>query len=418
MDKLFNSHWFVKIISFFIALMLFTMVNMDNISSQPGGVLPTISPATYTLEEVEVTVIYDEENYAIIDKTEHVQVNLRGPQSEIMLFQLTRPSYEVFVDVTEREEGVHTLNIQHRGFPSDLTVSIVPQFARVELQEKQTVSFPVQVDLLNSSDVKEGYTVGTPIVTPVNVDVTAARSLVSQVAVAKAFVDVAGADKLIEEAAPIKLYDENGQELFLAVEPAVVDVRVPVTSPNREVPTKVTRTGELEEGLSIQEVDIDPAEVTIFGPTEIIENINVLDVGTLDLSEITESGTYEMTVPIPAGVEQVSPETVNVTVIIAAEEMEELADVPIEVVGASDGHTVTFEGANERVMSLTARGTEELLERLTLADIQAFIDVSDLAEGDHTVDIQINGPANIRFSSSETTIPITIRNEVFEGENE
>lgn len=393
------------------------MVNMDNLSSQPG-VLPAISPATYTLEEVEVEVFYDEENYAIIDKTEHVQVNLKGPQSVLTLFQVMRPTYEIFVDVTEREEGVHTLNVQHRGFPSELTVSVVPQFVRVELQEKQTVSLPVQVDLINSSEVEEGYTVGTPIVTPVNVDVTAARSLVSEVASAKAFVDVAGVDKMVEEAVPIKLYDESGQELFLPVNPAVVDVRVPVTSPNRAVPTKVTRTGELEAGLSIQEVKIEPAEVTIYGPTEIVERMNVIEVGELNLSELTESGTYEMTVPVPPGVERVSPETVNVTVTVAAEDTQEMTNVPVEVMGARDGQIVTFAGANKKEMTLIAKGTAALLAKLSLADIQAFVDVSDLPEGDHTVDVQINGPANIRFSSNERTIPITIRNDVFEGENE
>lgn len=393
------------------------MVNMDSISSQPG-VLPTISPATYTLEEVEVAVLYDEENYAITDQTEHVQVNLRGPQSEITLFQLSRPSYEVFVDVTDRGEGVHTLSVQHRGFPSDLTVSIVPQFARVELQEKQTVSFPVQVDLLNTNEVEEGYKVGTPIVTPVNVEVRAARSLVSQVAEAKAYVDVSGVDKVVEEAAPVKLYDENGQELDIPVEPAVVNVKVPVTSPNRNLPTQVSRTGELQEGLSVQEVEIEPAEVTVYGPLEIIDSLNVIGVGTLDLREVNETGTYEMTVPVPAGVERVSPETVNVTVVTAEEQTKEMTDVPVEVVGANDGQIVTFDGADNKVITLTSRGSEALLERMSLADIQAYVDVSDLPEGKHVVEIQINGPPNIRFSPSENTIPITIRNEVSEGENE
>ncbi|GAE37130.1 CdaR family protein [Halalkalibacter akibai] len=407
MDKLFNSHWFVKIISFFIAVMLFTMVNIDNLTSQPGGVLPTINPA-YTLEDVELTVLYDEENYTIIDKTEHVQVNLRGPQAQLTLFQLSRPSYEVFVDVTDRGEGVHTLSVQHRNFPSELTVSIVPQYVRVELQEKQTVSFPVQVDIINSNEVEEGYTVGTPIVTPINVDVTAARSLVGEVSVVKAFVDVAGADKTIEETTPVKLYDADGKELFLSVDPQVVDVRVPITSPNRTVPAKVTRSGELPEGISINSVTITPEELTIYGPTDIIDRMNVVDVGTIDLSQLTETQTVEMTVPTPPGVERVVPETVSVTVSISVEETEDFTDVPVEVIGGRTEETVTFNGNLNRSISITAKGSEELLSKLTLSDIQAFIDVSDLQPGEHEVDIQVNGPPNIRFALAETRVPIQI----------
>jgi YbbR domain-containing protein len=411
MDKLFNSHWFVKIISFFIALMLFTMVNIDNMASQPG-VLPSISPASYTLEDVELSVYYDEENYAITDKTEHVQVNLKGPQSSLTLFQLTRPSYEVFVDVRERGEGVHTLSVQHRNFPSDLSVSIVPQYVRVELQDKQTVSFPVQVDIINSSEVEEGYTVGTPIVSPLNVDVTAARSLVAEVHEVKAYVDVAGADRAIEETTPVRLYDEDGNELTLSVDPQVVDVKVPITSPNRTVPGKVTRTGELPDGVSINEVRIEPEELTVYGPRDVIDRMNVVEVGTLDLSQLTESQTIEMEVPIPPGVERVTPETVSVSVSISTEEEQEFTDIPVEVIGGRDGEEITFNGDETRELAITARGAEQLLAKLTETDIQAFVDVSDLSSGEHEIEVQINGPPNIRFDSAETTIPIEIRSRI------
>lgn len=416
MDKLFNSNWFVKLISFFIALMLFTMVNLDNFTSQPG-VLPTVSSANYTLDEVEVHVVYDEENYAIIDQTKNVKVNLRGPQKDITLFQLTRPTYEVYVDVTGREEGVHTVTVEHKGFPKELSVSIVPQFAQVVLEEKQTISLPVQVELEGEEEVEKGYTVGTPIVTPKNVDVTAARSIVSKVADAKVRIDVSGANKMIEEAVPVVLYDERGQELDVPVEPAVVDVRVPITSPNRTVPTKVTRIGELMEGLSIQEIQMEPSEVAIYGPSALIERLKVIEVGDLNLDEIKESGTYELKVKVPAGVEQVSPESVKVTVIIGTEEEKELADIPVEVIGISDGQAITFKHEQDKSLVVTAKGTAELLEKLTAADVQAFVDVSDLSEGEYKVPIEFNGPSNIRLSAANQTISIIISNDSFEGEN-
>ncbi len=407
MDKLFNSHWFVKIISFFIALMLFTMVNLDNFNNKPG-VLPT-SSANYTIDELEVKVIYDEENYAVIDQTKTVKVNLRGAQSDITLFQLTRPKYEVYVDVTGREEGAHTVTVEHRGFPKELTVSIVPQFAQVVLEEKQTVSLPVQVELKGEDEVEEGYTVGTSLVTPVNVDVTAARSIVSKVASAKVFIDVTGANKTIEETVPIVLYDASGLELELPVEPAVVDVRVPVTSPNRSVPTKVTRIGELMSGLSIEEIQVEPAEVTIYGPRELIERLNVVEIGELNLGELTESGTYEMRVKVPPGVEQVSPETVNVTVTVGEEKTMDLEQIPIEIMGLSEGKTVVFASESDKTVTVIAKGTASSLAKLTETDIQAFIDVSELSEGEHQVPIEFNGPANIRLSANERTIPIVIK---------
>ncbi|WP_231686895.1 CdaR family protein [Bacillus sp. JCM 19034] len=49
---------------------------------------------------------------------------------------------------------------------------------------------PVQVEFLNEGDVKEGYSLGTPIVSPVNVEVTAARDQVAELKHARAYIDV------------------------------------------------------------------------------------------------------------------------------------------------------------------------------------------------------------------------------------
>ncbi|MCK0473765.1 YbbR-like domain-containing protein [Halalkalibacter sp. APA_J-10(15)] len=407
MDKLFNNHWFVKMIAFFIALMLFTMVNIDDMTNQ-AGLLPT-NQATYTLEEVELSVLYNDEVYELIDYHEHVQVTLKGPQTSITLFQLARGSYEVIADVSDRGEGAHTVSIEHRGFPSDLSVTVDPQYVRVELQEKQTVSLPVQVEFMNEDDVVEGYSLGTPIVSPVNIEVTAARDQVSQVKHARAYIDVSEADQTIEDAAPVQLYDENGNELDLEVEPAVVDITVPVTSPNRTVPTRVTRVGDLPEGMSIDELEIEPEEVTIYGPLEVIDNINVISVGELDLSDLDESQTIEMTIPLPNGVESVSPEIATVEVSIAEEETEEFENISIDLIGGSDEDEVTFMDDIEPSTTVIAQGAADLLERMTADDIQAFVDVSQLSRGEHDVDIQINGPPHIRFQIMDETIPVQIQ---------
>ncbi len=383
------------------------MVNIDDMTNQTG-LLPT-NQATYTLEEVELSVLYNEEVYELIDYPEHVQVTLKGPQTSITLFQLARGSYEVVADVSDRGEGAHTVSVEHRGFPSDLSVSVEPQYVRVELQEKQTVSLPVQVEFMNEDEVVEGYSLGTPIVSPVNVEVTAARDQVSQVKHARAFIDVSGADQTIEDAAPVQLYDENGNELDLEVEPAVVDITVPVTSPNRTVPTRVTRVGDLPEGMSIDELEIEPEEVTIYGPLEIIDNINVISVGELDLSDLDESQTIEMTIPLPNGVESVSPEIATVQVSIAEEETEEFENIPIDLIGDSDEDEVTFMDGIEPSTTVIAQGAADLLARMTADDIQAFVDVSQLSRGEHDVDVQINGPPHIRFQLRDETIPVQIQ---------
>ncbi len=402
-NKLFENHWFIKIISFFIALMLFLMVNQDNLNNQPTAVTPPMATSSYTLEDVQLTAYYDEDRFAITEISESVQVNLRGPQSIITLLQISRPSYEVFVDLTEREAGVHHVNIEHKGFPNELSVSIVPQFTRVVIQEKKTVSIPVEVDLVNQEEVAEGYSVGTPIVTPVNVEITAAEELIDQVAIAKAYVDVRDANETIEKAVPIKIYDHFGNELHLDVEPSVVDVKVPITSPFKTVPIKISREGTLPDGLSIDSIQYEPREVTIFGPQNVINDISLIEGIVLDLSTITENQTVQLDIPRPRGVERIEPNTVEVTIELTEEATRTIDDVPLEVTGISEGYEVEIVEPATELISVMIRGADELIERVTREELQAFIDVSQLTPGEHDIEIQIVGPQNMVF---ETEIPI------------
>lgn len=386
------------------------MVNLDNINNQPG-LLPTLSSSTHTVGEVPLTVYYDEENYSLIDQTETVQVTLTGSQTSIQMFQMMRPSYEVFVDVTAQEEGTHTLQVEHRGFRNDVTVAIVPEYARVVLQEKQTYSLPVTVELVNEEEVEEGYSVGTPIVTPVNVTVKAARDAVAEVATAKAYVNISEADGPVEDTVPVKLYDRNGNELSLETEPSIVEVKVPITSPNKTVPIKITREGELPDDLSLESLVVEPREVTIFGSAEVIDEIDVLEGIILELSELEDGEPVELEIPLPEGIEQVEPETILVTPTISEKVDREFEDISLEIVGESAGTTVSLASGEPSTITVLARGALSRLEELTREDIQVFIDVSQEGEGEHEVDVQVNGPRDFAFVASQNTITVNIRLE-------
>ncbi|WP_078551215.1 YbbR-like domain-containing protein [Bacillus alkalicellulosilyticus] len=408
MNKLFENRWFLKIFAFFIALMLFLMVNLDNLHNQPGAVLPPISEGTFQIEDVKLDAIFDEERFAIMEMTESVQVNLRGQQSSIMMFQLARPSYEVYVDLSGKEAGVHHVPIQYRNFPGDLSVSIQPQTARVILQEKKTVSIPVEVDIVNEGEIAEGYSIGTAIVNPVNVEITAAEDLIDQVAIAKVYVDVAGADETIEKGAPVKIYDHAGNELHLDVDPAVVDVRVPITSPFKSVPYKISREGQLPQGVSISSIVSTPKEVTIYGPQDVLNEISVLEGITLNLDDLTESQTVELAVPVPDGVESVEPGFIEVTIELTEEESITMESMPIEITGTPATTIVAFVEPEFEEVSLTIRGAQSLLEKIRPEDIQIYIDVSQLAPGEHEVPIQVVGPQNLVFTPSQTTVKVSV----------
>ena len=407
MDKMFNSRWFVKVVSFFIALMLYTMVNMDSTVTNQPGVLP-ITNNSHTLEKVELNVYFNEEEFAITEAPEFVQVNLKGPQNLLTVLQITRPTYEVFVDLRNLEAGTHYLTVEHQGFPKELSVAIQPQTVKVTMEEKRTISLPVEIDLLNQSEVSEGYTVGIPIANPNSVEITAAESIIQQVSFVKGFIDVTGASQTINKTIPIKVYDRLGNELQLAINPPVVDVKVPITSPNKDVPLKLNRVGELQEGLSIRSIRAEPSEVTIFGPLSIIGEIEYIDTIDIDMALISENSTMEVEVPIPEGVEKVSPERVTVFIEVEKAEQIELEGVAVDIIGLPDRMEAIFVSPDNGRINVTIKGALSTIQRLRTDDIRAYIDLNQLSIGEHVVPLQINGPQNVTFDKSPKEVKVVI----------
>ncbi|PYZ91910.1 hypothetical protein CR194_17050 [Salipaludibacillus keqinensis] len=396
MDKLFNKSWFIKVSSLVIAFMLFLMVNMDNAGNQPGGI-PGVTDGSRVLEEVDLHYYYDDENYVLTEGPEFVQVTLRGPQTALTMAQVNQAQQELYVDLAGKEAGVHYERVQHRGFPADLSLSVVPMTVRVTLQEKQTASFPVDVELENEGQIEEGYVVGTPEVNPSSVDVTAAQGLIEQIATARANVDISDRNSSFEDSVPVVFYDQNGNDLGLNADPPAVEVHVPITSPNKEVPIRIGRDGELPDGVAIDSISTQPESVTIFGPVNVINEISFIDLSSIDLTEITNDTSFELTVPVPEGVERVEPETITVEVEATEEAEREFSDFQITVEGLEDGQAVEFLSPEDGLFDFIVKGSSSALERLDRGDLEASIDVEDLSEGEHELTLDINGPQNLRF---------------------
>lgn len=406
LDKLFNKNWFIKLTSLVIAIMLFFMVNMDNPVNEPGG-FPG-AEGSRVLEEVDLEVYYDEGNYVLTEVPESVQVNLRGPQSLLVQAHITQGQQELFIDLEGKGAGVHYERVQHKGFPSNLTVSIVPMTVKVTIQEKQTVSFPVEIELLNEGEIGEGYVVGTPSVTPSSVDVTAAQGMIEQIGLVRVAVNLSRRNTAFTESVPVSIYDKNGNEMELTANPPAVEVDIPITSPNKEVPIRIGRDGELPNGVAIESISTNPESITIFGPVDVINDISFIDLSSINLNEITINENFELEVPVPDGVEKVEPETITVEVEATQEENREFSEFEIEVIGLQNDQSVDIISPEQGVLDLVVQGSPDALERLERQDLQASIDVEGLSAGEYEAGLSINGPQDLRFQQSDMIISFTI----------
>ncbi|MFZ4453812.1 CdaR family protein [Salibacterium aidingense] len=406
MDRLFNNPWFVRLVSLLIAVMLYTMVNMDNVSNQPG-VLPDSEESSYTVNNVEVEVYYNEEEYEVVDEPETVNVELSGPQTSIMLFQLSRPSFEVYADLEEQGAGVHNVRLQHRDFPADLDVSINPRVVSIELQEQKTVSYPVEIDVNNEDETEEGYSLGEAEASPEEVNIKAPQSVHEEIERVRAEVDAAGVNEAVETEADVIAYDADGNEVDVPIEPETVTISLPVDSPNARVPISLSRQGTLPDDLSIVSLDIEPTEATIYGPADVMEEINTLEA-VLNLTQIEENGTLEIPIKVPEGIEQVDPEAIEVAVEVGEQEERTMEDIPITIDNIPDSYSYTVLDPDELTTGVTVYGSASVLDNLDQGDISLSADWEDAEDNDSpaVLPLQTNGPTEVRIEPDIDEIEI------------
>ncbi|QQK78997.1 hypothetical protein HUG20_03155 [Salicibibacter cibi] len=434
MDKLFNNRWFLRFFSLVIATMLFLMVNMDDMGSQPG-VFPVTNSEQLTVEDVELGVYYDDEQYAIVEMEDTVDIQLSGTQSALNLFQVTSPNYEVYVDLEDLGPGVHNVNVEHRDFPAGVDVSTEPESVQVTLEEREMTTLPVEIEFMNENELPEGYTLGEPEVTPEEVEVQGASSQLQDIDSLQAYIDVGGAEETIYETVEVTVYGPYGEVLDFAVDPNTVDAVVPITPPSEEVPLEVETEGTLDEDVELVDLSVEPETATIYGDLDIINDISAVEAGPIDLSGITESETMEMDIDMPDEVRYIQPETANVQVIVEDAEVDEAdenedenneeeteeqdtqtLDLPLQMDNVPEEVQVT--DTEEELLNVTVEGDEEELDDLSEEDVRLYIDFDELDdenldEGDeasYEMQLEVEGPSNFMYEPEMESVEVEITN--------
>ena len=386
MDNWFKSKWFIRFISLAFAVVLYLFVNNLNHTGADSAI-PGRTTETETLNDVPVEIKIDSENYVVSGVPEFVTVSISGTPSVLKPITVQR-NFDVFVDLEGLEEGEHTVEIEH-NINNDLAVFIEPKTVDIFIEERATAEFPVSVDFINQDKLPQGYELGSYELNPTVVSITSSRSIIDEIGVVKVFVDVTGLEESINNReVPVNVYDTQGNELKVRIEPETVVVSAEVNNPSKTVKLEVPTKGDLEEGYSILSISANLEEVEVFARSEILEGITSISTEELDLSEIKESGTYEVGLALPEGVNVPEVETIEVSVEI--EETKVLENLGIEVTGHENGQEVRFTNADEA--NITLVGNQSILSGVTADDFNLYVDLDGLDVGEHMVPIEIDGP--------------------------
>lgn len=405
MDKLFQNKWAIRVISLILALTLYFFVNLEANSEQnESRVDPGNASETQVLEDVPLDIKIDAENYVVSGVPEVVSVTLEGKRSSLAPIVRLR-NFDVIVDLTDYEEGDHTVTLEYEGLPENVTAYIEPKEIDVTIESRATEQFGVDIDLVNEDKLPVGYELGEPEITPETVTLVSSREQIEQVAMVKAFVDVRDLKESIRnKEVPIVVYDAQGNDMNVRVEPETVTISIPVERPSKTVDLNLETKGDLPNDIEIKNMEI-PSEIEIFGKKELLSEIDQISTEELDMSKIENSGKQKVALDFPDGI---TSNDDKVDVDIELEQTKQFKEVPIEVIG-KDESDVRFVKPKDPEIEVTIKGSDETLKKVNEEDVKATIDLSGLEEGEHKVDVQLEGPEDVTLKAEPKEVTVEVK---------
>lgn len=325
MEKIYNNPWFMKIVALAFAILLFTYVNSSNNRGQTTSSVDGLSATTTdTILEVPIVVEIDQDNYYVTGFPETVSVEISGPSSIVLNTKTTKNFDIVATDLDSLGVGTHTIELVAEGLSPQLEYKVKPEEVTITIEEKKVETFSVDVEF-NESLIEDEFEVGTPTVDYETVELTGTASIIDQVAEVKVVVNAEeGVTEDIVQTLPIIVSDAEGKKLDVELNPSEITVNIPVDPTMKEVPIVLNQTGTADADLNY-ELGISnqsATSVVVQATNELLSNLSSYPVD-IDVTDITETTTQLIELPLLDGVTTIDPEKINVTITVTEKNSQE-----------------------------------------------------------------------------------------------
>lgn len=380
---------------------------------------PTVTVSYTTNVTVENASAVTEMNkcYEVLNGTNTVTFAVTAKRS--VLNKLEDTDFTAVADMNrmivneEGDEANVPIEITSKRSNSSLKYNGKNKYLEVSLEDLMKRRFIITAD--TSGKVADGYALGEVTVTNPNVlNVSGPASIVNKIDSVVATIDVEGMSMNLSDNVIPALYDADGQEIDttkLKLSNTTVTISAKILSV-KEIPLVFSTAGAPYGDYRVVEISSKPETVKVKGSSTILNPLSSLTIpgDVLNVSGAREdiTTTIDISEYLPDGVELVnaSDATVTVTVRIEAYESKKfnLNTSQITVDGLDTNHDLSFE---QSTVDVTVSGLKDNLNVLTVSQLSASIDVTDLGVGTHQVNLELSlDEDNYAYQTITVTVEI------------
>ncbi|MFA5575865.1 MAG: CdaR family protein [Tissierellaceae bacterium] len=326
-----------------------------------------------------------------------ISVRVNGRKTEMAKFMQNASKYiRASVDLSGYGEGQVKVpvNVYLEDFP-DL---------RIERYEPSEILFtfdrlidrPKEVTIKTTGSLASNYILGDIMPKTHTVVLKGPRSWVNEVAEVVAVVGLDGRKEDGYPTVPIKLIDDEGNEVRgVEFEPTVIDLVVPVYR-TTTLPIELRTENQLPDNYEIVDIVIYPNQIGLKGDNG-ITSLTSVQTNAIDINSLIDNPNIEVDLDLPPNISLVNPKekiSVYVNIQETATSTFEYSLEEVNMKNLAVGLDIDEEDLTKTIKVLV-KGSIDLMDNIGKEDLEPYIDLNLLGEGEHWVTPSFNIPAGI-----------------------
>ncbi len=304
MRNFFRSNNFYKILSIVLAFILWFYVN-----ERQNPVAEHVINVPLEIQNLSTELVVSE-------KPDTVQVRFKGRHQVV---EKTAPrEFNAYVDLKKASVGNNLLPVSVNAPDTVELVEVYPDKVNIVVEKVSEIQIPLVVEQKGST--APTYISLDPIVRPTKVSVSGPQHILEELGEAYVAVELQQQKTNYSEWLPVKVRNRKGEDVgqWVRIEPGVAHVFIPVIKdkPDKLLPLTVEITGKPAPGYQVERIIVEPASVAVYGPPELLDKYDQLQLGTVDVSGSRGNIAVEKELQLPQGLAWEDKQTVLVVVVI------------------------------------------------------------------------------------------------------
>jgi len=367
-----------------------------------------------SVEKINEEAITSEMKAIEYREGETISVRVRGKRS--VVDRMTSRDVHAYADL-EKKSITGAIDIQIEVPDGVTVIDKMPSVMMVDLENIITVQKEIQYYM--EGEPSENYVYLDPVISPNNIEIQGPESKIGLIKSVLVPVNIEGVVRDVTLYSTPQIIDDNNN-IIRGLSKSITQVQIQVPIDKVKSIDILTDLNNLAaEGYEVVDISLSQDKLRVRGDEndiDAIKNITIADIGMTQLTQTT-TVTANVADLLPLGI-YIHNDIQSVEVVIQVEPILEKTveinsgditlrrlpeDMQFAYVEETTGYAVTF------------RGLQSQLENVTIDRISPSLNVDNLEEGIHEVELNIFIPSNVELVSERPSILIELTRSITEA---